>query len=66
MEKIISFAIWSLLIYGVAKLGSQRVIGFRTSMIVSILMTPLVGLIVVLCSPIAEKKSAINKPLHSQ
>lgn len=66
MEKIISFAIWSLLIYAVAKLGSQRVIGFRTSMIVSILMTPVVGLIVVLCSPKTENNSPINKPLNSQ
>lgn len=54
MVAIIAFIIFSLL---VAQLGKDRKIGFGWSFVISLLLSPLIGLIVTLCS---KKNSEID------
>ena len=57
MEAIIPLFFAILLSLGVGAIGNKRKIGFGWSFVLSIFLSPLIGLIITLCS---KKKDASN------
>ena len=53
---MIIFVLWLLASLFVASMGTDKTIGFGGTLLVSILFSPLVGIIVVLCSADKTKK----------